>query len=144
MKILTFLVLLPVLLFAQTPHAGYTIQEADSSGNTYWQIVGTEADTSDWQRSHEVMSIYWWAADTTGTDSVDLTLTFQTTNTGRDVIVTDRTLSVATDSSSGVWKLTMTAIGSGMYYRVITTGGGDNDKLVGSLIKMYFDGTPTR
>ena len=146
LPVLCFVLILyfPFLSFAQIPHAGYTLQEADSSGNTYWQIAGTEADTSSWAPSFNVMSIYWWAADTTGADSVDLTLTFQTTNTGKDIAITDRTLSIATDSSSGVWKLTMTAIGSGQYYRVIVTGGGDNDKSVGSLIKMYFDGTPTR
>ena len=55
MKKTIFLMLFPVLLFAQTPHAGYTIQEADSSGNTYWQIVGTESDTSDWQPSFATM-----------------------------------------------------------------------------------------
>ncbi len=144
MRKLIFLLFLPALLFGQTAHSGYTIQEADSSGNTYWQIVSTEADTSDWQQSFEVMSIYWWAADTTGADSVDLTLTFQTTNTGKDIAVTDRTLSVDTDSSSGVWKITVTAIGSGQYWRTIATGGGDNDKSVGSLLKWYFDGTPPR
>ena len=68
------------MLFAQKPHSGYYIQEADSSGNTYWQIVGTEADTSDWELSHDNMTIYYWTADTTGDDSVDLDFTFQTSS----------------------------------------------------------------
>lgn len=137
--------LLSISLFAQKPHRGYTIQESGVSGETYWQIKGTESDTSGWNQSWEAMSIYWFAGDTVthpaDTDSTQITLYFQTTNTGKDIAITDRTLSIATDSSSGVWKTTMTAIGSGMYYRIIATGGSDNNNRYGSLLRLLFDGT---
>lgn len=141
--IIIYLLFVPFLLFAQKPHSGYPVQEADSSGQTYWQIKGVEADTSEWLLSYETMSLYWWIADTTGNDSVDVNFTFQTANSERDIPVTERTMTVTTDSSSGVWKLTQIAIGSGMYCRFILDGDmGTNTNLAGSLVKLRFDGYP--
>jgi len=143
MKKFIFLLLIPFYLFAQKPHASFMIQEADSSNKVYWQIKGTEIDTSNWYQSHENMSIYWWVADTTGSDSVDLNFSFQTVNSEKDIPATERTMSVTTDSSSGVWKLTQIAIGNGQYWRLIIDGDmGTNTNLAGSLVKLRYDGYP--
>ena len=143
MKKLFLLLLLPVLLLAQKPHSGFMIQEADSSGNVYWQIKGVEADTSEWYLSHENMSIYHWLADTTGNDSVDVNFTFQTANTERDIPVNARTMTVTADSSNAVWVVTQIAIPNGMYWRLILDGDmGTNTNLAGSLVKLRYDGYP--
>jgi len=147
MKKLIFLfMLVPVLLFAQKPHSGFAIQEADSSGQTYWQIKGVESDTSEWYLSHEVMTIYGFAADTVitpaNTDSTQATLYFQTTNTERTIPITDRTLSFSSDSTGFEWKITQVTIGNGMYWRLIITGGADNTNKYGSLWQLRYDGYP--
>lgn len=125
----------PLILFAQIPHAGYPIQEADSSGQTYWEIIGTDSDTSDWKLSYGTMTLYYGAAKWNPTsDTPDIDLIFQTTNTSKDIVVTELTKTV---SDSGNWKITETAIGSGQYYRHIATGGAANDS---SKYYPFFDG----
>ena len=138
-KFILLLLFLPLFVFAQKPHMGYVIQEIDSSNVAQWDIVTTDADTSEWYRSFEIMTIYYgirkWNATS---DAPDVTLLFQTTNTSRDLAKTDKTLVIASDDTSN-WKITETPIGSGMYYRVIATGGGTNDS---TRLELYFDGYP--
>jgi len=142
-KIALFILILPSFLFAQKPHAGYPIKEADSTGIT-WQIVGTESDTSSWKMSYDVMTIYFFSRDTTtgaGGDSVNARLYFQTSSSSKNFPVTDRYIDVADDSVYSHWKLTQVAIGSGMYWRLIITGLTGNDQDAGSLFDLEFDGS---
>ena len=143
--LLIFLILLlPSYLFAQKPHAGYPIKEADSTSVT-WQLVSTEYDTSEWYMSHEIMTIYFFSRDTTTGalgDSIDVTLYFQTSSSSKTMPVTERTYTVTADSTYDRWKITQTAIGNGMYWRLIAKGGTDNDKDAGSLFDFEYDGYP--
>lgn len=149
MKKILLILLFPILLFAQKPHSGFMIQEADSSGNEYWQIKGVEIDTSKWYLSHEIMTIYIFPFDSTivasDKDSSDAILYFQTTNTKRDIAVTEKTwhITSASDSTELNWKITQTSIGSGMYWRLIVAGQmGENNNEVGSLWELRYDGYP--
>ena len=139
MKKIIFIMLIlsiPVMLFSQKRHMGYCIKEADSTDCT-WEHVTTEACTSTWHLSYPVMtiygSVYKWQSTA---DAPDLDLTFQTTNSGKDIPSSDLTWTVA---DTFEWKITMTAIGSGMYYRLISTGGAANDS---TKAEFYFDGFP--
>ena len=141
--IIICLLLFPLLLFAQKPHYGTMMQEADSVGTNPEngiEVVTTEACTTDWYPSFEIMTLYYTAAKwNTTSDAPKLTLSFQTTNAGKNVASTDRTLSITDVVTDGEWKLTQVAIGSGKWCRLIVTGGAANDS---TIFKPYFDGYP--
>lgn len=137
--IIVLLLMLPMLVFAQKPHSGFKIQEIDSSGVAQWDIVTTDIDTSKWYLSYETMTIYYGVRKwNTTSDAPDIDFAFQTTNSSRDLAVTDRTLSLSTADTSN-WKITETSIGSGMYWRLIVGGGASNDS---TRAEFYFDGYP--
>ena len=87
-KLIMLFMLFPFLLFAQKPHAGYIIQEIDSSGVAQWDLVTTDKDTSEWYSSHENMTIYYGIRKwNTTSDAPSLTLTFQSINTHKNFAI---------------------------------------------------------
>jgi len=138
-KIIILILFSASLLFAQRPHSGFKVQEKDSVGVAQWDLVTTDADTSEWYRSFETMTIYYGVRKWNATsDAPDITLSFQTTNSSKDLAVTDKTLTLSAADTSD-WKITQSAIGNGMYWRIIATGGASNDS---TRLELYFDGYP--
>lgn len=148
--ILAFLLtlFLPVMVYSQMQNIDRRydyVQEADSSDQTYWQIVGTETDYSEWYQIEPFMTLRYFSCDTTtgaNGDSVDIDLTIQTAqklqngSVDTDLIKDWKTITITADSSMAEFNLTAsTAIGLGVF-RYKLTGSTDNDKDAGSLIKM--------
>jgi len=138
LMVLCFLLVFAVALSAQIPHKGFNIKERGLTAD-YWELVTTDTDTSEWYLSYPTMSIYYhvykWNATS---DAPDLTLKFQTTNSSKDVIVDDLTLTISA-ADTAVWKITDSAIGNGMFWRLVATGGATNDS---TKLAPYFDGFP--
>lgn len=135
--ILIIFLFVPLILFAQRPHSGYKIQEKDSSGVNQWDLVTTDKDTSEWKLSNGIITIYYGIRKWNVTsDAPVVTLKFQTTNTSKNFIETEKTLSL-TAADSSRWIITESAIGSGMYYRIIAEGEATNDS---SRLELFYDG----
>jgi hypothetical protein len=121
--IILLILVFVVSLFA----AGNQFRVQDNDGNVVWTITSTGADTSRVYKTDQTMTIFYWTADTSGDDSVDLDLSFQLY--GATGWYTEKTTTIATDSTQYRWLITNTAIGSRSIWRLIVTGGTDNKKL---------------
>lgn len=100
-------------------------------GSITYKVISTNADTSDVFDTREVMTFKFWAADTTGDDSVDIDFTFQTSPFESATSVywtTQRTYILDADSSVEELKVTSAAIASDPFGRIIGTGSTNNSK----------------
>lgn len=122
-----------VWLFA----AGNQFRVQDNDGNAEWAIVSTGADTSRVYRTDPTMTLFYWTADTSGDDSVDLDLDFQLY--GATGWYTEKSTTITTDSTQYRWLITNTAIGSRNIWRLVVTGGGDNKKLSAAIARFTYD-----
>jgi len=124
MKKITFVLFIVMCLGLYASGNQYRIQ--DNDGNTLWAIRGAGADTSRTYKTDGTMTIFYWTADTTGSDSVDLDLSFQ--EYGSYGWYTEKTITITTDSTNYRWLITNSEIGSRTIWRLIVAGGGDNKK----------------
>ena len=145
--IITFM-LITVVLFAAPGHDTIGLKEANLPTTVIWQIVGTEVDTSAWYRSNPTMDFAFFARDTTtgaNGDSVALTITYQCLIGSRIISAADTKAITTTDDSVNVeWRKTDVSTCSGMYFRLLITGGAANDQDAGSLIEIDYDGYPSK
>lgn len=113
----------------------YRVQ--DNDGNVVWAIASTGADTSRVYATNPTMTLFYWTADTSGDDSVDLDLSFQVY--GSYGWLTAKTLTVTTDSTNSYWMITNTAVPSRNIWRLVVTGSADNKKASSVLGRFTYD-----
>ncbi len=113
----------------------YRVQ--DNDGNVVWAIQSTGADTSRVYRTDPTMTLFYWVADTSGDDSVDLDLDFQVR--GSYGWLTAKSTTITSDSTNSYWLITNTAIPSRIIWRLVMTGGGDNKKASSVLSRITYD-----
>jgi len=108
-------------------------------GVAVWSIL---ADTTIYSYSNykpnDIMRVNYWAADTSGDDSLALTVNFQAK--GPKGWITIKTLTITTDSTESYWLLTNTAISFSDSLRWSATGGAANSKDSPTLLEMEYVG----
>jgi len=121
--------------YSDTRHVEITLKE---KSNVNWAIKGTEADTSESFDTNGIMTIFPWAADTSGTDSVALKAYFDVFGK-RGWHVAD-SVSITSDSTETTWLLTDTPIPSGKTGRVRVVGQTGNKQDSYVIPDLFYDG----
>lgn len=132
------LLLIPVLIFAGIEDflTGYVVTPED---NINFGIKGTAKDTSAIFETRKVMSFKIWGADTTGSDSVDVDLDFQTCSENSQSSQwwsSQGTYTIDADSSSEDWLVTAAAIQSEPYGRIILEGSTNHIVLDSAIVQI--------
>jgi hypothetical protein len=110
----------------------------DQDGNTTWYIKGTAKDTSAIFTSSGLMTLFHWAADTSGDDSVGIILSMDML--GAHGWKTISTTTVVADSSDDYWILTNSTIPNGQTMRYRSAGTSANKKDSYVMLKLKHDG----
>lgn len=135
--ILFLVFVLASFLQAQT-HVERTIETSD--GDETWAIQSTNADTSRTYKTNVVMTLFHWAADTSGDDSVSIKISYDVYHATIGWVNDIRTVTVTADSTNDELMLTDVAIASSKYCRFRATGQAANKKLSSTLLKIGLNG----
>ena len=139
--LITIVLFAGFLLMAQGVHYHQQVQSNASEDMFY--IVGTADDTSLVYLTREIMSVWVRGYDAKSGSETDIDFQFQVnpdTSTQSDAWTTESTYTLDSDSTWECWKITETAIGNGLYWRIIATGGSGNITTDTNFVEILFDG----
>ena len=136
--ILLIITLSVVYLFAT--HNEYFLRNKfyrPSLGSTTWSISSTNADTSEIFDSAPTMTLGTWAADTSGDDSVNITLIYEALGVNWDSSIA---VTISSDSLDYSWLITTNPVASFKKARIRAYGNAGNKKLSPVLLKLKYSG----
>lgn len=143
-KIIILIFLFIVSSYPQGVHRTFIVK--NSAGNNEFYITGTQSDTSEIFRTFEIMSVQYWAADTSGNDSVGTNIKFQVNpDTSLDSYFNgwedSKTIisNFTSDSTSGSSMITSTPIRNFQWGRYVVTGTSNNRKLSATKVVIKHD-----
>lgn len=144
-KLFWLALLIPAWLIGQTISEHIAFYIPTPEGVNHHALASTNADTSDVFTLYEHMTFKFWGADTTGDDSVDIDIVFQTSTWSSSGNWTQAgTYTLDSDSTWEAWIATNTGIANDVYGRLIYTGSTDNSKSDSMLVKTVLSGYPRK
>lgn len=144
-RLFWLVLLIPVWIIGQTVSDHIAFYVSTPEGGNHFSFKSTEADTSDVFTLYEHMTFKFWGADTTGQDSVDVDIVFQTSTWSSSGNWTQAgTYTVDSDSTWEPWIATNTGIPNDAYGRLIFTGSADNSKSDSMIVKTILSGYPRK
>lgn len=122
-KLLLILMMFALIVYADDLRV-QTNSVGSNANSTVFRIQGAAADTSFEMSKSPVMTFSYFVYDSTGTDSVNLTISWQIQGAGGWQTVKTKTLT--TDSTKGYWNITDEPIPPADKHRIVVSGNTGN------------------